>query len=272
MVTEAPWLPSARAGKRKAHGQRLVRAAGHPHLSLEPQRLSPRHWNAELDLTLHLPAIEIAQPRLDLEPAVATLEVRLDPHPVDRDRPGVLELDRAPQPDRDLPLVPVGQAPERGRGIRPEVSVVEQTHDVALLVRLALDRCFAADHEQVLGLEVRRQVETEWREVSVMRPQQLPVQPDVGGEECAAEAKHDATGVVWARKLGPIPHGLATFSRQQLTRHLDRLPAGAATDRQALRFPFAERHPHGLPPAQLTRAARALGHGQEQAIAHLGAT
>ncbi len=85
-----------------------------------------------------MPPIEVAQARLDLDAAVAGLESRLDPHPVDRDRAHILELDGTPQAYGHLQLVLLGQARERGGRVRLEVAVVEQTHDVTLLVGLRL--------------------------------------------------------------------------------------------------------------------------------------
>src|SRR5216683_2140154 len=249
LLTEPPRIPPARAGKGEPHGHRVVSSACEAHLALEAQRLAARHRHAELDLPLHLATVEVAQPRLDFEAPIAALEVRLDPHPVDRDRPDVLELDGAPQSDRHLPLVSLGKASIRRRGVRLQVAVVEQPHDVALLLRRDLDRRLAADHQQVLRLQVRRQVETEWREVSVMRSEQLSVQPDVRGEERSADAQHDATRMVRAR-------------------HLDRLPTGAASDGQPFRLALAERHPDRLPCAELTGARRALRHRQEQTVTH----
>src|SRR3984893_19336507 len=103
--------------------------------------------------------------------------MRLEPHPVDGDGTDVLEPDRSPEPDRDLPLIRIGQARVRRGRIRLQLAVVEDAHDVALLVGLSLNRRFAADDEQVLSLEVGREVETEWREIAVVRTEQLAVQP-----------------------------------------------------------------------------------------------
>src|SRR2546426_1184751 len=93
-----------------------------------------------LDLPAHLPAVEFARARLDLEPSVTRLEARLESEPVHRDRADVLELDRLPQPERDLGSVGLWQTRVRGGRVRLEVAVVEQAHDVALLLRLRLDR------------------------------------------------------------------------------------------------------------------------------------
>src|SRR5258706_9863929 len=96
LLTEAPWIPPARAGKREPHRHRLVCPTSQANLALEPKRLPARHRYAELDLAFHLPAVEVAQPRLDIEATVAAFEMRLEPHPVDGDRSDILELDRAP--------------------------------------------------------------------------------------------------------------------------------------------------------------------------------
>src|SRR5690348_17670401 len=53
-----------------------------------------------------------------------------------------------------------------------------------------------------------RSVESEGREVAVVRAEQPAVQPDVGGEEGAPDAKDDAAGVVGTRKLSAVPQGL----------------------------------------------------------------
>ena len=103
-----------------------------------------------------------------------------------------------------------------------------------------------------------------------MRTEQASVQPDIGCEERAAYAQHDSTRVVRPRKLHPVPHGLAPLARGELARHLDRLPAGPAPDRQALCLAFAERHPHRLPAAELAPPRGPLRQGHEQRIAHSG--
>src|SRR2546426_708490 len=82
-----------------------------------------------------------------------------------------------------------------------------------------------------------------------------------------ADAQHDAAGVIRAWKLGSIPHRLPPLVRRQLARDLDRLPAAADADRQALGFAFAERHPHGLPSGELAAAGRALRERHEQGVA-----
>src|SRR4029077_6555073 len=93
LFAQPPRIPLRPRGKREPHGQRWVGSAGEADLALEPQRIAARHRDAELDLAFHLPAVEVAQSRFDLEPAVATFEMRLDAHPIDRDRPHVFELD-----------------------------------------------------------------------------------------------------------------------------------------------------------------------------------
>src|SRR5439155_7768938 len=232
----------------------------------QPQ-LTTVHGHGEHDLAFHLPAVDLAHPRTHLEPSVAALEARLDAHPVDRYRPDVLELDWAPQPDRHLEPEAVGYARIGRRGIWLQVAVVEQAHDVSLLLGFRLDGRLTADDEQVLGLEIRREVEAEWSEIAVVRAEQPTVQPHVGGEKRAADAQHDAAGVIRAWKLGSIPHRLPPLVRRQLARDLDRLPAAADVDRQALGFAFAERHPHGLPSGELAAARRALRERHEQGVA-----
>ena len=251
LLPEPPGLPSLRARKRQAHGDRLFHSAAKPHLAPEPDRIATLGGHGELDLAVHLAAIEVAQARFHLEPAVSGFEGGTQPQPVDSDRAHVFELDRLPQAKGHLLPVVLRKARVSGRRIRLEVAVVEETHDVALLLRLGLDRGLAADHQQVLRLQVRGQVETKRREVAIVRAQQPAVEPHVGGEERAADAKHDAAGVIWARKLGAVPHRLASFGRGKLARHLDRFPPGAAPDRQTLRLAFAERHPDGLPSGEL---------------------
>src|SRR5260370_40620094 len=114
-----------------------------------------------------------------------------------------------------------GQARVRGRRIGLQLAVVEDAHDVALLVRLRLHRRFAADPEQVLRLQVRREVEAEWREVAVMRTEQLAVEPCVRGQERAADPKQHAPRTIGALKLGAAPPGLAAFTRGPLPGNLD---------------------------------------------------
>ena len=171
MGAKTPWLPPLRAGKGKAHRHRLLGAARQVHLAAQSQRVTAGDRHDELNLAVHVPSVEVAKPRLDLEPAVSRLEARLDPHPVDPYRPDVLQLHRLPQAQRDLGLIGLGKARISRRRIGLELAVVEDAHDVALLLRLPLERRLAADHELVLGLEVRRQVESKRREVAVVRAQ-----------------------------------------------------------------------------------------------------
>ena len=139
-LAEAPRLPPLGAGERQPHGHRLLHPAAESDFSAELERLAARNRDHELDLTVHLPAVQVAQARLYLEPSVTRLEARLKSEPVHRDRADVLELDRLPQPERDLGSVWLWQTRVRGGRVRLEVAVVEQAHDVALLLRLRLDR------------------------------------------------------------------------------------------------------------------------------------
>ena len=199
-------MPTLDLGERKAHRHRLLGPAGEAHVAAEPEHIPARRRQDELDLAVHLAAVEVAEPRLHLEPAVTRLEGWLQAQPVHRDGSDIFELHGLPQAERHLDAVRLRQARVSGRGVGFQVSVVEQAHDVALLLWLRLDRRFAADHEHVLGLEVRREVEAERGEVAVMRTEQASVQPDIGCEERAADAQHDSTRVVRPRKLRPVPH------------------------------------------------------------------
>src|ERR1700687_2644635 len=109
------------------------------HVSREPQGFSPGHRDDELRLALHVPSIQVAQASFNLDATIAAFEARLDPHPVDGDRAHVLELDGTPEADRHLDLVLLRQAGVCGGGIWLEIAVVEETHDVALLVWLHLN-------------------------------------------------------------------------------------------------------------------------------------
>src|SRR5207248_3687046 len=99
----------------------------------------PRRRHDQLDLALHLPPVEVPQLGLELETAVAGLEAGLEAHPVDGHRTQVLELDRTPQAEWDLPLVWLAEAHVGGGGVRPQLAVVVVAHDVALAVELGLD-------------------------------------------------------------------------------------------------------------------------------------
>ena len=218
-LPESPRLPPERARQRQAHGNRVVAPAGDAklalvHLQVQAAVRSPRHRrDHELHLAVHLPAVQVAQPRLHLEAPVAGFEARLEAKPVDDDRADVLELDRPPQPERHLPPVRLAEAHvSRGR-VGPQVAVVEVAHYMALAVELRLDRRFAADDELVFWLQVGSEVEAEGREVAVVRSQKATVQPRMSGGERAADPQHDAARVVGFRKHRPVPHALCAARR-----------------------------------------------------------
>src|SRR5713226_1561583 len=271
LLTKAPGFPAPRAGQGELHRHGLLSPAGQPHLAMQAQgcrrSILAGGGDHDLDLPLHLAPVEIAQPGLDFQPSVAGFETRLETHPLDRDRTDVLELDRAPQPDRHLPAIWVGNARIRRCWIRLQLSVVEDTHDVPLYVGLGLDRRFATDDEQVLVLQVGREVETERSEVSVMRTEQLAVEPCVGGEKRAADAEEDASGMVGSLKLRAIPNRLPVPVGRELARNFDRLPAHASAEVETFGFALAEGHPHRLPAAQLTDAPGPLWQWEEKAVA-----
>src|SRR5438067_1924280 len=106
-------------------------------------------------------AVRVPEPRLHLGPAVTRLEGWLQAQPVHRDGSDIFELHGLPQAERHLDAVRLRQARVSGRGVGFQVSVVEQAHDVALLLWLRLDRIFAAEQEQGFGLRVRLTVEAE---------------------------------------------------------------------------------------------------------------
>src|ERR1041384_266299 len=113
-----------------------------------------------------------------------------------------------------------------------------------------------------------REIETEGREVAVVGAEKLPVQPDVGGEEGAADAQHDPARVIRPGELGPVPDRLPALGRGELARNLDRFPSGADSSRQPFGLALAQRHPHGFPPDQLATPGWALRQRHEQGIAH----
>src|SRR5260370_2940707 len=153
-------------------------------------------------------------------------ETRLQVNPVDPDRPDVLKLDRPPETDRHLQSIWLRKARVGGGRVGLQVAVVEQAHDVALFLGLRLDRRFAADDEQVLGFQVGREVESERREVSIVRAEQLSVEPNVRRQERAPDPEHDPPRMVRPRKLGAIPDRPAPLVAGELARHLYRLPPG----------------------------------------------
>ena len=140
LLPEAPGFPTPGIGKRKPHGHGLLHAAAQPHLAPKAKPITAGPGHDQLDLTVHLAAIEVAQTGLDLESAVATFEAWFEPEPIDRDGSHILEPDRLPQAERNLGPVGLGQARVGRRGVRLEVAVVEEAHDVALLFRLRFDR------------------------------------------------------------------------------------------------------------------------------------
>src|SRR3989441_5317026 len=72
--------------------------------------------------------------------------------------------------------------------------------------------------------------------------------------------------MVGTLELGAVPDRLVLLTGSELTRHLDRLPACARANRQALSLTFAERHPHRFPAAELTDAPRPLREREEEAV------
>src|SRR4029077_3994661 len=271
LLAEAPRFPSLRARKREAHGDGLLASTCKPHLAVKTKwcgRLaSADRADHELDLAFHLPAVEVAEPGLHLQPPVARFELRVEAHPIDRDRADVLEADRTPDADRNLPAVRIRQARISRRRVGLQLAVVEDAHHVPLLLGLRLDRRLAADDEQVLGLQVGREVEAKRREIAVVRAQQLAVEPRMRGEKRTADAQQHAPCMVRALELGAIPHRLAAFMRSELARHLDRLPTRAASDRQPFGLAFAEGHPRGFPATELAHATRPLRQREKQAVA-----
>jgi len=192
----------------------------------------------------HVPAVEVAQPRLGVEHAdVARLEPGAETEPVQRNRAQVLQLDATPEADRHLPAVRLGKAEVGTGGVGAGVPVVEDPHHVLLAGEVGLDRRLAADDEQVVGREVGRDVEPERSEVPVVGAEQPPVEPDVGGEEGAANAEHHPTGMVGPGEVAAVPERAAPLHGQPLAGHLGRLPALAPAGRQTHRLAFAERHP-----------------------------
>src|SRR5438445_73061 len=200
------------------------------------------------------PAGVVAGPGLNLQPPVAGFELRIEAHPVDSDRADVLEADRAPDADRNLPAIRLGQARVSRRRVGLQLAVVEDAHHVPFLLGLCLNRRFAADDEQVLGLQVWREVEAKGREIAIVRAQQLAVEPRMRGEKRTADAQQHATGVIRSLELCAVPHRLAALMRRELPRHLDWFPARTASDREPFGLAFAERHPYGFPAAELAHA------------------
>src|SRR5439155_16293169 len=118
---------------------------------------------------------------LNIEPSVSRSEMRLESHSVDGDWTEIFEHNRSPQPKRHLPAIRLAQAHVGGRRLRAQLPIVELPHQMTLAVELNLDVRLPADHQLVVGLEVRRQVEAEGAEVPVVRSEQPAVYPRVGG-------------------------------------------------------------------------------------------
>src|SRR5581483_3903186 len=59
----------------------------------------------DLDLAVHLAAVEVAKAGFHVEPPGPRLERRLEPHPVHGHRADVLQLDGPPQSERHLPSI-----------------------------------------------------------------------------------------------------------------------------------------------------------------------
>ena len=95
--------------------------------------------HGEVDLSIHLAAVQIPQADLDVEPSVRGFEMRLQSQPVDGDRTEIFELDRAPQPERNLPTIWLTQAHVGRRWIGTQLPVVEVPHQMAFAVELDLD-------------------------------------------------------------------------------------------------------------------------------------
>ena len=121
---------------------------------------------------------------------------------------------------------------------------------MALADEVGLNRGLAADDEQVVGGQVRGDVETEGGEVAVVRPEQAPVEPDVGGEKSPADPQQHPAGMVGPGEGAAVPERLASRHGQPLAGHLRGFPAPAAAGRQAFGLALAERHPLRLPAVQ----------------------
>ena len=255
-------------GHRDSHAHRLLQAAADAVLAPEPDRLGAGAADSHGHFALHLAAVEVAQPGGHLQAADVGLQPRPQPQPVDDHAVDELELHRAPEPQRHLPPVGLGQAEKGAGGIGPGVAVPEPAQEVALGGQVGLDWRFTADDQRVLRLQVGREVEAEGREIAIVRPQQPAVQPHVGGQEGAAEAEQDAAGIVGPREAGAVPDRAALGHRRLLGGHLDVLPAAGATAVQALGLPLAQRHPGALPAAQCAPAIGRLRVRQEEGVVH----